>query len=292
MGDIHAPRKEIAQLAGRQWGHVTRAQLLGLGLPAATIDAWVHRGWLIPVHAGVYAVGYRRIEPLARACAAVLACGERAVLSHDSALALWGLRRWPDTLEVTLTAGDRRPPGIRVHRSRTLTRAQTTTQLGVRTTRAARALRDMRPRLTARQFTRLTNQARLDHILTAEEAQQLLGHDRNPTRSALEDELQAWIERYDLPQPIINVRPGGHEVDAHYPLRRVILELDDYATHGDPASFQRDRDRDFEHLVTLDVVTVRLTRQRLEAATARQVQRLLDRRTPRAPRPPADRRPS
>jgi very-short-patch-repair endonuclease len=55
----------------------------------------VARGELIVVHAGVYAVAYRRVEPVALAMAAVLACGVGAVLSHGSAAALWDLGRWP-----------------------------------------------------------------------------------------------------------------------------------------------------------------------------------------------------
>jgi hypothetical protein len=291
VSDSPTLRQSIAQLATRQWGHVTRAQLLTLGVSVTTIDARVRDGRLIPVYRGVYAVGYRREDPIARACAAVLACGPGAVLSHDSALALWGLRRWPRVHEV-ITPGCVRRPGIRAHRSQTLTRAQTTVQFGIPVTRAARALRDMRRRLTSKQLVRLTNQARLDHILSAEEAEALLGHDRNPTRSGLEDELQRWFERYDVPQAVINVRPGGHEVDAHYPDQRVILEVDDYATHGDRASFQRDRDRDFEHLVALDTVTVRLTRDRFDESTARAFKELLRRRTPAALRPAAGPRPS
>jgi len=78
----------VSTIAQRQHGHITRAQLLALGFSARTISYMVARGELIRVHAGVYAVGYLRVEPVARAMAAVLACGKDAVLSHDSAAAL------------------------------------------------------------------------------------------------------------------------------------------------------------------------------------------------------------
>jgi hypothetical protein len=275
VGDLASNRLKISQLAARQWGHVTRGQLLALGVPASTNAAWVRRRRLIPVHAGVYAVGYRRVEPVARAMAAVLACGPTAVLSHESAAALWGLRRWPAIHEVTVTT-DRRPGGITVHRSRTLTSGDITAQLGVRTTRAARAIRDIRGRLTGRQLTRLTNDARLRHILTADEAESLLHHRRNPTRSGLEDAFQAFLERYDLPQPLVNAGVAGHEVDGFYPEQRVIVELDDYATHGDAATFQSDRDRDADH-AALGIRTVRLTAERLTATDARRLRAILDR---------------
>src|SRR6185437_6672141 len=92
----------IAVLAGRQHGYVTRAQLLALGLTPKSIRWRVQTGRLIPVYAGVYAVGYVRRTPVARACAAVLACGEGAALSHGSAASLWGFdKHWNPPFEVT-----------------------------------------------------------------------------------------------------------------------------------------------------------------------------------------------
>ncbi len=246
----------IAQLAERQHGHVTRAQLLAAGLGEDAIEYRLRTGDLIRIHAGVYAVGYRRVEPVALAMAAVLAGGPGALLSHDSALALFGLRRWPQQPHV-ITLGRVRRPGIVAHRSTTLGRAEKTYWLGVPTTRAARAISDMGRRLNAKQRVRLTNRGRLENLITADEAQRLLGHRRNPTRSSLEDDFQAFVERHDLPQPLTNVDVAGFEVDAYWPERRLIVELDDEATHGDPAAFVTDRERDAVH-AALHIRTIRL----------------------------------
>ncbi|HEY3776122.1 MAG TPA: type IV toxin-antitoxin system AbiEi family antitoxin domain-containing protein [Solirubrobacteraceae bacterium] len=256
MGVSQTTRRKIAQVVARQSGHVTRRQLLDAGVPATTIDAWIRDGWLVPIYAGVYAFGYRRPDPAARAMAAVLAAGPHAVLSHDSALALWGLRRWPATHEV-IAPGRVRRNGITAHRSTTLSRAQTTLWLGVPTTRAARAITDMRSRLTPRQRTRLTNHGRLEGVISADEAAALLGHRRNATRSALEDDFQRFVERHGLPQPSTNVTVAGFEVDAYWPDRRLIVELDDEATHGDPVTFASDRERDAVH-AALHIRTIRL----------------------------------
>ena len=51
------------------------------------------KGWLHRLHRGVYAVGHRPLTDEGRWMAAVLACGEGAVLSHQAAGELWGLRR-------------------------------------------------------------------------------------------------------------------------------------------------------------------------------------------------------
>ena len=266
MGDNRVPDAQISQLAARQWGHVTRGQLLSLGLRPRTLDARIAAGRLVRVHAGVYALGYRRVEPVARAAAAVLAAGDRAVLSHDSAAALWGLRRWPRVAEVTVP-GDRRPPAITVHRSRTLTPDDVTTQLGVRTTTAARALRDIRRRVTARQFTRLVNRSRLERLISASTAAQFLDRAGNPTRSGLEDDFQTFLARHRLPRAEVNARVCGDEVDAFFPATKLIVELDDYETHGDRATFESDRERDAAH-VAAGYRTIRLTPERLTDKTA------------------------
>jgi hypothetical protein len=273
-GDVDAL---IAQHAARQYGHVTRAQLLKAGLAGRSITSRVESGRLVRVHAGVYAVGYRRVEPVARAMAAVLAGRPGAVLSHDSALALFGLRRWPPRIELIVRRRVRRA-GIIAHRSRTLTRAETTVWLGVPVTRAARSIADMGRRLTARQRVRLTNRGRLERLITADEAEALLGHRRNPTRSGLEDEFQSFVERHDLPQPLVNEEIAGFEVDAYWPEQRLIVELDAAATHGDRHAFVTDRARDAAH-AALGIRTMRLLRDDLrgcgEARTAELLRRAL-----------------
>jgi predicted transcriptional regulator of viral defense system len=84
--------RQIAALAARQHGVVSRAQLLALGLGQGAIDHRVVRGLLHPVHRGVYAVGHSVLGPRGQWLAAVLAARPGAVLSHSSAAALWGIR--------------------------------------------------------------------------------------------------------------------------------------------------------------------------------------------------------
>src|ERR1041384_7458374 len=78
-------------LAGRQHGIVARRQLLALGFSARSIEHRIARGRLHPVMHGVYAVGWPKLTTRRRWMAAVLACGDEAVLSHRSAAALWGI---------------------------------------------------------------------------------------------------------------------------------------------------------------------------------------------------------
>ena len=70
--------REVARIAGRQHGVVTRAQLLAAGLTHAMIVARLGTGRLIAVHRGVYRVGHTAPSVHADYLAAVLACGTGA----------------------------------------------------------------------------------------------------------------------------------------------------------------------------------------------------------------------
>lgn len=162
-------------LAGRQHGHVTRSQLLALGLSAKTIDYRVGIGRLISVHAGVYAVGHRPTSPIARAGGAVLACGPGAVLSHASAATLWGMRRsWESPFEITVPSYRRRR-GILIHRSKVLIRKDVRVHYGIRVTSPARTLLDMAPRLGDAALARSVNDTRISRQVRLGDLAQLLG---------------------------------------------------------------------------------------------------------------------
>jgi predicted transcriptional regulator of viral defense system len=83
----------VAWIASRQHGVVTRSQLLAAGISARSIEKRLDKGSLIRVHRGVYRVGHVAPSLEADYMAAVLACGERAVLSGRAAARLLGLIR-------------------------------------------------------------------------------------------------------------------------------------------------------------------------------------------------------
>jgi hypothetical protein len=173
---------EILDLARRQHGHVARSQLLGMGVSQGLIAGRLKsRAWLA-VHAGVYCIGPRREDAVARAAAAVLAYGPDAVLSHGSAASLCGLGvRWAFPLEVT-AEGRRERPGILGHRCPSLKRRDATRQLGVPVTSRPRTILDIAPRLTAKTLTRLVNDARREGYLHPDTFGDLLA--ATPTTSA------------------------------------------------------------------------------------------------------------
>jgi hypothetical protein len=272
----------MSRIADRQFGHVTRQQLLELGLPSPTIAGWVQNGRLAPVHVGVYAVGHCQRTAAALAMAAVLACGESAALSHDSAAALWGIRRWPTVPEVT-AATEKRRPGIRTHRTQTLTRKDIRRLRNIRVTSPSRTILDIQTRLTDRQLVRAVNELRFHNHLGPTELHRLLNAskrtsnlidpEQNATRSGPEDDFQAFCREYGLPRPIVNTELFGHEVDALFEAEKVIVEIDHWGTHKEYKSFESDRDRDAT-AAAHGYITYRLTTARLESDAAKEAARL------------------
>ncbi len=278
-------------VAARQWGFVTRAQLLEAGLSGSAIDYRVKNGNLIVEYAGVYALEYRRREPIALAAAAVLACGKGAVLSHSSAAVLWDMfKRWPDPPEVTVP-GDRRRAKIAIHRCPTLERREIRIQRGIRCTSPALTALDIAPRLNDDQLARAIDRGRLAGYLSQSELleivdrrphhrgarrleQVLRGLANAPTRSEFERLFLKFLKRYGLPTPQVNVRVAGRERDFVFERERVIVELDGYQTHGTKASFERDRERDAA-LLAAGYVTIRITWGRLKSDPQREADRLL-----------------
>jgi very-short-patch-repair endonuclease len=274
-----------------RWGHVDHRALRRIGLARSTIADRCRAGKLIREHVGVYSVGHRQTSPLALADAAVLACGDRAALSHDSAAALYGLRRWPLVPEV-ISACERKRPGIRTHRSITLMRADVTVRHGIRVTNAARTIADIAPRLTDPQLVRAIHEARRNHDLPpaalarlmarCARAARLVNPAEPPSESALDDAFRALLARFRLPRPQFQVEFHGHPVDAIYWRQRLIIELDGERDHGQWDRIEQDHLRDalaLEHgFDTLRVTWRMLTEHPRRIAD--QLRRILARRAP------------
>jgi hypothetical protein len=280
--------RSIGRIAARQRGYVTRRQLLEEGLGARAITYRLQAGDLIRIHTGVYALGHAPQAFVDRAYAAVLACGQSAFLSHGSAASLWGIYdRWWTPFEVIVETARRRP-GIRVHRA-SLVRTDVRRHLGIRVTSPARTLVDIAPRLTDKALTRAVNELRIERLLKLEQLAELTtrlprhpGTRRvkplvetspGPTRSELEDAFVAFTEQFGLPQPEMNARIAGYEVDALFRQQRVIVELDGYQFHGTRQAFEKDRERDAATLAA-GLVTIRITWERLSETPEKEADRL------------------
>jgi Transcriptional regulator, AbiEi antitoxin len=211
----------VSEVAAGQWGVVSRAQLRRVGVALATVDYWVRAGRLHVVYRGVYAVGHRVMRVEGRRLAAVLACGEGAVLSHRSAAAHWGLLASDAArVEVTAPATRHGPRGIRLHRARFLDARDTTSHEGIPTTTVARTLLDLAATVREDQLERAFAQALFLQLYDHSAIEALLartnGHRgtaalaaataREPkfTKSDWEVRMLRLIRTAGLPEPLVN----------------------------------------------------------------------------------------
>jgi very-short-patch-repair endonuclease len=257
------PDRAIAELAGRQHGVVARRQLLELGLGRRAIGRRVEQGRLHPLHRGVYLVGHPTASREARWLAAVLSGGMGALLSHQSAAALWGIRPTARTkIDVTIPAGRSSTARIQFHRSSVLPDERTIKE-GIPVTTVARTLFDLAAELPQRAVERAINEAEvlhvwdevsLDHLLAryprrpgARAAREALAARREGatiTRSDLEELFLSLLARESLPRPEVNAILSGHEVDFLWRERGLAVEVDGKAAHATAAAFESDRERD------------------------------------------------
>ena len=271
----------INALAASQFGVVTRAQLIEAGVSVKKLDRWIASRRVRLLHRGVYLVGPLMIAR-AREMAAVLACGPTAVVSHLSAAALCEMLQALDRaapIDVTITRGGHRRPGIRVHRVFTLHSAEITTLEGIPMTTVARTLLDIAFTLPAPQLeraveqalgTRLTTQAHVIDVLNrhagtpgAARLRALIKPEPPAfTRSEAEAQLLTLIRKAKLVRPEVNVMVCGHEVDFFWRTERFIVEMDGFAYHASHRKFESDRRRDAV-LAAAGMRVIRVTWQQL-----------------------------
>jgi predicted transcriptional regulator of viral defense system len=178
--DAHAGARnaEAWKLARQQHWVITRAQLLVLGFSSEAIRHRIERRRLNPVLRGVYAVGRPTLTRHGRWMAAVLVCGDGALLSHSSAAALWRIGfEQRNLIEVSLPSlSRRRRQGIQIHRRPSLNvRRGATTYQGIPVTTSVQTLIDLALRLDRRGIERMINEADKYDLVHPPELREALG---------------------------------------------------------------------------------------------------------------------
>lgn len=268
MPDKRGPADvRIAQLAARQHGAVTSAQLREAGLSRDAVLERRRSGRLHSLHRGVYAVGHIAPSIERRWMAAVLALsgdanrgsrsaalghGGGGVLSHRSAAELWGLlppSRGPVDVSLLSRSGRRQRREIRIHRPTSLEPTEVTRNRGIPVTSPARTLADLRATASAREQRRAIRQAEVLGLFTGPD----IAPDR--TRSELERQFLRLCRRHRLPMPDVNMRIGALTVDFCWAEQKLVVETDGYKYHRGRAAFENDRVRDLElHVLGYEVL--------------------------------------
>jgi predicted transcriptional regulator of viral defense system/very-short-patch-repair endonuclease len=298
------PDWRVAKLAARQWGVVSVAQLRALGLTKDAVQRRVRAGRLHRLHHGVYAVGHMVVKREGRWLAAVLACGDGAVLSHRSAAAHWGLLH-SEATRTDITVPRRRAANatIRPHISRSLIARDTTTRQGIPITSVARTLLDLAATVKPHHLERALAQAEhlelYDHRAITDLLARSNGHrgqkalteatalDPRLTKSEWEVRMLRLVRTAALPEPLVNLpfdAPdyGECKPDFHWPAHRLIVETDGWRTHRTRAALESDRAKDAA-LTAAGYRVVRFTWRTPDATVLRRLNALL---TPARTRPP------
>ncbi len=282
----------LASLATAQSGLVSLDQAArSLNTTRRAVSYRTEDGRLHRVHRGVYAVGHEAYGRRGELKAALLACGEGAVLSHLTAAAFWELRdRWPALIDVTgPEQRGRKIDGVRCRRCRCPDSTEVVALDGLVLTSPSRTMVDLAGVLGDASLRKLVERAALRKLLDLRALDTAMARAKGrrgiaALRAILEDwrsadgsvpDLRSEFEALVLPRLLaLGVpRPGCNVplrlegerlvIDFLWDEQRLVVETDGRATHETPPAFQSDRRRD-QVLVAAGYRVVRVTWRQIE----------------------------
>ena len=261
-GKSRSAEHEVARIAGRQHGVVTLRQLSEAGLRDDAVRRRVEKGLLYREHRGVYRVGHRAPSIEARYMAAVLACGEGAVLSGMPAAFLSGLVKGESPAPEVTSTSHRRVRGVLTHRVRRLEAPDVRVFKAIPITAVPRTLVDLAASLSLDALARASHEAEVRHRMSAAavraalarrptapgawKLREIFGGQFRVTLSGLERDFLAMLRSAGLPLPQTNRPAGGRYVDCRWPRYRLTIELDSYRYHHSRHAWEQDRRRERE----------------------------------------------
>jgi len=219
--------------------------------------------------------------------AAVLACGPHALLSHESAAALWGIRAMkqrprgqerdrPRMTELSvLGPTSRSRSGVRVYRRRELPADDRAVCERIPVTSPARTLIDLASQLRGTELEAAVNAADRLGLIDPESLRAAVDQHRgchgvstlrtlldrrtfSVTDSELERRFMRLVDRAGLPGPLTQQRVNGFRVDFYWPELALVVETDGLRYHRTATQQARDRQRDQAHTAA-GLTTLRFT---------------------------------
>jgi very-short-patch-repair endonuclease len=253
-------------MARRQHGVVTRRDLMRIGFSSTAIEHRVATGRLRPVARGVYTVGWPLTDRKQGWMAAVLICGEGALLSHGSAAALWGIGpegKGPVDVSIRRHCGISRP-GIRARVRLRLPKRDVAEHHSIPVTTPIRTLIDQATELPSNRLERMVNEADKRDLIDPESLRAALDEhagergvrslrlllDRQTFRlsdTELEVLFRPIASQAGLPTPRTKEMVNDFEVDFYWPDLGLVVETDGWRYHRTASAHTRDALRDQTH---------------------------------------------
>jgi hypothetical protein len=253
---------ELATIASAGAGLVTRAEALSAGVTVAEIRHRLRSGALLREYPGVYRVGHRAPSLQARYRAAVLACGDGALLTGRAAAYLFGLVKGPAPTAEVIAPTERRIEGIVIRRCRHIDPRDRTIRYGIPITIVERVILDLAATLGFDDLARACHEAGVRYRTTpagveaalarrpnspgAGKLRRILRGDAHVTLSTLERRFLSTLRAARLPLPETNRVVDGRRVDCRWPDRALTVELDSYRFHSSRHAWEQDRRRERE----------------------------------------------
>lgn len=183
---------QLYQIAESQGGYFSARQAQQVGVSKALLSHHTKRGRFQRIRRGVYRLTHFPEAPHADLIIAWLSAGEKAVVSHESALSLYGLTDLLPT-EIHLTVprtASRRLRGVRFHTAR-LNREEITSRQGLPVTTLPRTIIDLIRCGVAEEWVRTAIQQAVarglvSEVVLQEEARRRGGHIGALIQAALE----------------------------------------------------------------------------------------------------------
>jgi very-short-patch-repair endonuclease len=278
---------------------VTRRQLTKLGYTKEMIDHDLETGRLQAWHRSVFAVGHQGLSAHGLCTAAVLFRGQGALLSHQSAIWLWGLEKKLEIpVHVSVRWRGHSQDAIGLHHCPALRGEDVAETERLPVTAVPRALLDYAAEAKGWRLERVIDKADrlglLDLAGVERITDEVRGHrGRGPlrramviyaeegfTRSGGEKRMLAALAEAGVRRPAVNNFIEGYELDFYWGPERLAVELDSWEYHRSRRSFEEDRERQ-ENLAMAGVETIRISGTRLKREprqVATRVAEHLDRR--------------
>jgi hypothetical protein len=194
--------------------------------------------------------------------AAVLACGEGALLSGPAAAHFQGLLKGGRPPPEVMTPTKRRPRGVIVRRSRRMRPEEATRHRGIPVTTVPRTLVDLASALSLSALARACHEAGVKYGTTPAQVEAVLKKHLNApgarklrkilhgevrvTLSELERRFLSLLQGAGLPLPVTNKFAGEHRVDCRWPRHGLTVELESYRFHRSRHAWEQDRRRERE----------------------------------------------